>query len=67
MPTDQRSSIGPSAPRVWRLNVIPTRPAYRNASEAVGGSRSIMQELFHHHAVAEGTGLTLMSKLHDFA
>lgn len=36
-------------------------------TDAVGGSRSIMQELFHRHGLAEGPGVTLVSKLRDSA
>ncbi|MGY0061122.1 hypothetical protein ACWY4P_32035 [Streptomyces sp. LZ34] len=36
-------------------------------ADAIGSARSIMQELFHRHAVAEGPGVTVVSKIRHSA
>lgn len=101
MPTEPKKprKPRPCVPQGWRVEPIPSRPAYRGEdgnvhipvwlsqngrhvadtemvllsseaellserlTDAVGGARSILQELFHGQAVAQGPGVTVVSKL----
>ncbi|WP_369374991.1 hypothetical protein [Streptomyces sp. cg36] len=98
MPTEPKNHRQ-QAPQGWRMDPIPSRPAYRDGdgrirvpvwltkdgrhmadtemvllpseaellseqlTHAIGGSRSILQELFHGQAVVQGPGVTVVSKL----
>ncbi|NUK09847.1 hypothetical protein HRW18_17935 [Streptomyces lunaelactis] len=99
MPTNQRNSSTQAAPSGWRMDPIPSRPAYKDEdgnvripiwltkngrhtadtemvllpseaellserlTDAIGDPRSTLQALLHAPVIAQGPGVTVVSKL----